>query len=150
MIFSYHQKKVFLDQASSVSPTMVRYYIVFTLWIDGQQYFPNAGTLYYPNSDKIQVAMKFTHLKSKMYSDKEFEIYSYLHAIDNPEMEHFGIPTVYYYGTWECTVMMAISLLDSELNKKSETFNLNVLDALIICKEFVSKTSNFVHVIGIE
>lgn len=104
-----------------------------------------AGTLYYPNSEKIEVAMKFTHFKKKKYAEKEYAIYSYLDAIDNPKVELNGILSVYYYGTWRCTVMMGISLLDSEFNKKHETGNLNVLDALIICKEFVSRIVNLFH-----
>lgn len=118
---------------------------LFIKWPNGKN-VSNTGSLYYPNLDKIQVAMKFTHFKKKIYAEKEYEIYSYLYAIDNPEKERYGIPTVYYYGTWRCTVMMAISLLDSVFNKKHEIGNLNVLDALIICKEFVSRTANFVHV----
>lgn len=93
--------------------------------------------------------MKFTHFKRKQYAEKEYEIYSYLNAIENPKVEHHGIPSVYYYGTWRCTIMMAISLLDSEFNKKHETGNLNVLDALIVCKEFVSEIVNFFYIIKI-
>lgn len=104
----------------------------------------HAGTLHYPNTEKMEVAMKFTHINDKNYAEKEYEIYSYLHAIDNPTVELYGIPSVYYYGTWGDFIMMGITLLDSGLKNAHRAGVLNEADLLIVCKEFVSRKKELV------
>lgn len=100
----------------------------------------HAGTLQYPNTEKMEVAMKFTCIGDKEYAQNEYEIYSYLHAIDNPKVELYGIPSVYYYGIWNDEyIMMGITLLDSGLKKTLKDGQLNELDLLIMCKEFVCR-----------
>lgn len=82
--------------------------------------------------------MKFTHVMDKTSTEKEYATYTYLNAIDDAKMELYGIPTVYYYGTWDNYIMMAITLLDSGYDKAFKANDLNELDLLILCKEFVS------------
>lgn len=46
--------------------------------------------------DKIPVAIKITWDKQAV--DREMRIYNALYAIENPMIETFGIPNVYFYG----------------------------------------------------
>lgn len=64
--------------------------------------------------------MKFSPVeRSIRNSRREYEIYTYLNAIDDPNIEIYGIPTIYYYGTWNNEyTMMAKTLLDTEFEKK--------------------------------
>lgn len=107
----------------------------------------HAGTLHYPNTETVKVAMKFTHINEKQYAEKEYEIYSYLKAIDNPQVELYGIPSVYYYGTWDDYIIMAITLLDSGFKNSYMAGDLTEVDLLVVCKEFVSKKNylQFTH-----
>lgn len=88
-----------------------------------------------------EVAMKFTISANKfraIAAAKEYAIYSYLNAINSTEIEMYGIPSVYYYGRWEGHILMAITLLDSQVKVFSEPRRINVLNVLIIFREFVS------------
>lgn len=83
--------------------------------------------------------MKFTLSVNTENAMKEYEIYTYLNAINNADVERYGIPAVYFYGTWDVYVMMAITLLDAAFNVTAKKGEINELDILIIFQEFVSR-----------
>lgn len=89
-----------------------------------------------------EIVMKFTKLERKSYAEEEFEYYSYLNAINKPEVEQFGIPAVYYYGVCEGfdLVMMGLTILDKDLDDlvKSKRFLENDINVLIVLRDFVS------------
>lgn len=85
-----------------------------------------------------EVAMKFTPSNRKARAQKEYEIYTYLDAIDNEICEQYGIPCVYYYAPWDDYIIMAITLLDEKFENRVRNGVLNEVDLLIICREFVS------------
>lgn len=86
----------------------------------------------------MEIAMKFTELKNEDEAKQEYKIYTYLNAINNPNTEAYGVPTIYYYGTWNDHVMMAMTLLDSEFHKRFDGGKFNEIDLLITFREFVS------------
>lgn len=91
-----------------------------------------------------EIAMKFTPLAEKKAADDEYEMFSYLHAINDPEVEKYGIPAVYYYGVWNQLIMTGFSLLDNnlvELVDSKEFFESDV-NVLLVLRNFVSKKRN--------
>lgn len=86
-----------------------------------------------------EVAIKFTPLEDKKQAMREYEIYSYLLAIDNPIAELFGVPSVYYFDRFENYMIMAMTLLEPTFNQKCKNHELEFGDILIIFREFVSK-----------
>lgn len=94
----------------------------------------STGTLLHPI--RRVVAMKFT--RDAYFAEREFEIYTYLNAINNTDIERFGIPAVYYFGTWHDHILMAITLLDSKFNECHRSRTLKEIDILIVAREFVS------------
>lgn len=89
-------------------------------------------------SVRVEVAMKFTPSKRADVAAREYEMYTYLNAINNTDVERYGIPTVYYYGTWKDNILIAVTLLDPAFNKKSKDRELQEVDILITFREFVS------------
>lgn len=92
------------------------------------------------------VALKFVKLKYKHETDKEFTIYTYLHAIDNSYVEQFGIPAVYYYKQYSPGhMLLAMTFFDGgdliDVAQKGH-FELsddkNVINSLLLFKDFVS------------
>lgn len=98
------------------------------------------GTMPYNGKE---VAIKFTPIEEKKHAFKEYEIYTYLWAIDNPIAESFGIPTVYYFGSRSDYVLMAITLLEPTFHQKSRKFELTLGDVLITFREFVCTTKSY-------
>lgn len=84
------------------------------------------------------VAIKF--VPSEKYIKHEFEMYSYMGAIDNSSVEDYGIPAVHYYGKWEEFSMIAITPLDSKFDeiKTNGKIRMSDLDIFIILREYVS------------
>lgn len=82
--------------------------------------------------------MKFTLSCPGADAKHEYEIYSYLNAINNTEIEKYGIPCIYYYGQWKECQMIGMSLLGTEFNNRYKHLDVNDLDVLILCREFVS------------
>lgn len=108
--------------------------------------------------------MKFTPLAKKKAADEEYEMFSYLHAINEPGVCHFfashrfqysivflhfnfcqqveayGIPTVFYYGEWQELIMMGFSLLDNDLEQlvDSKSFFESDVNVLLVLRDFVS------------
>lgn len=89
-----------------------------------------------------EVAMKFTPKENRQFALKEHQIYQSLKAKNNQSVEAYGIPTVYYFDEWKCDhgeyYVMAITLLDTELNEHLVYDEFRVLDVLITFREFVS------------
>lgn len=82
--------------------------------------------------------MKFTSsYEYRREAEKEYEIYSYLNAINRTEIERMGIPSVYYFGEWDDYILIATTLLDSTFNKKFQAKDIDETDILIVCREFV-------------
>lgn len=102
-----------------------------------------AGELVRGNRVKT-VAMKFSPTLM-MDEDivNEYEMYTYLKAIDNETVESYGIPCVYFYGEWENCTLIAITLLDSRFNEiyKAPQLRIKDIDIFIICRESVSLMS---------
>lgn len=101
------------------------------------------GGLLIPNahvSTIREVAMKFTPSHDENFAIREYEMYTYLNAIDNETVEVYGIPSVYYFGKWNNYVLMGISLLDTTSDRIFKTNKINELDILIMFREFVSIT----------
>lgn len=94
------------------------------------------GTLHYCGVHR-EVAMKYTPPKSSVC-----EKYSYLNAINRPEVEAYGIPAVYYYGQWqeykEKYHLLAIILLVLEFIQRSKDRKVSDVDLLILARGFVS------------
>lgn len=91
-----------------------------------------------------EVAMKFTTSANRyqaISAAKEYAIYSYLNAVNSSNIEMYGIPKVYYYGRWQGYILMALTLLDSRVEVSSKSHRINVLNVLIIFREFVSTYS---------
>lgn len=81
-----------------------------------------------------EIAVKFTELENKHLADAEYEMYTYLYAINNTDVERYGIPTVYYYGEWDHLIIMGLTLLDNGVDSK----HLSESDVLIVLRDFVS------------
>lgn len=88
------------------------------------------------------VAMKFTPASLHLNAEHEYRIYTWLGAINNTEVEKFGIPSVYWYGWWNNHVLMAMTLLDSEFHTRCKKNQVTDVDILIVFREFVN-TSTF-------
>lgn len=77
---------------------------------------------------------------------REYEMYSYLDAIDKPEIEKFGFCSIYYFGKWnEGYMLMAMSLLtDGDLEDKAklgffeDSVENQAINSLILFRNFVS------------
>lgn len=93
--------------------------------------------------------MKFTTIKDQDESDREFEIYSYLGAIDNELVEQFGLCNIYYYGDWTSEwntkfKLMIFTYLSGNLGwpARHDYFNSSIgdngLNTLILFRDFVS------------
>lgn len=89
-------------------------------------------------SDNMQVAMKFSPLHFIDSSKNEYKMYTYLDAINNPNALNDGVPTIYYFGTWNNYTIMAMTLLDSGLQKKIKD-QIEELEVYIVCRDFVSQ-----------
>lgn len=92
--------------------------------------------------------MKFTLIESFDTSETEYVTYSHLNAINNTGVLKYGIPTIYYYGTWNNYKLMAMTLLDSKYQQKIENGDITPMDLLIACREFV-KVIKYIHSRGI-
>lgn len=108
------------------------HFIIFSEKKNNPQFI---GTLRGSNKE---VAMKVTLPNYRIDAKHEYEIYSYLGAINNSAIEAYGIPSVYYYGRWNGCYLLAITLLDSKFNERWKLSYVNEVDILIISREFVS------------
>lgn len=89
--------------------------------------------------------MKFTPKVHKNKSDQEFEMYTYLNAIDDTNVEKFGLATVYYYNEWNKEYMVMVfprfeeDLIDA-LNRGcfNYTIKQGAANVLILFRNFVS------------
>lgn len=87
-----------------------------------------------------EYAIKITYPMYVAEARKEFEMYTYLHAINKSETESFGIPVIYYYDMWKKQdnfTVMAMTLFDPEFGKTMENKKFEQLDIMIMFREFV-------------
>lgn len=87
------------------------------------------------------VAMKITpEMVIELFNMNEYEYYSYMNAINDTTAENYGIPTVYYFGSWEKYSMLAITLLGSSVDKQIHKpgFKTTDVDYFIMFREYVS------------
>lgn len=97
-------------------------------------------------SDKRPVALKFMKMANEEDAKREYEMYSYLDAIDKPEIEKLGFCSIYYFGKWnEDYMLMAMSLLtDGDLDDKAregfldDSVENQAINSLILFRNFVS------------
>lgn len=89
--------------------------------------------------------MKFTQNIHKNESDREFEMYTYLNAIDNTEVEKFGFSAVHYYNEWNNEYMvMVFSRFEEDLINAMYrgcfncTLKQGAANSLILFRNFVS------------
>lgn len=59
-------------------------------------------------------------------------------AYQNPQVENFGIPAVYYYGEWNDFILITITKFDESLDDILKTKLILPLDIMILFKNFVS------------
>ncbi|XP_031630080.1 casein kinase I-like isoform X2 [Contarinia nasturtii] len=97
------------------------------------------------------VAMKFTNNtpKAKANSDREFEMYWYLDAVDKPSVEKYGISPIYYYNKWGPHILTVMSLFDCHLYKKSTEIATEPINTLILFRDFV-RQSKYIHSRGVR
>lgn len=94
----------------------------------------------------VPVAIKFVKNENLKQIEREYEIFSYLDAIKNPDVEKYGIPTVYGFNEWQNCVYIVISLFEFDLIDAVQRGNFNytlqdshkALNSLILFKDFVS------------
>lgn len=84
--------------------------------------------------------MKFTLPNPGHDAKHEYEMYTYLYAINNTEIEAYGIPSVHYYGRWDGCILIAIILLDPDFNERCIARDVSEVDILIMSREYVSKS----------
>lgn len=82
--------------------------------------------------------MKFTPGDLHLYAEHEYEIYTWLGAVNDTKIEAYGVPCVYFYSWWNKHVLTAITLLDSEFHKRCEPIQMTEADILIVFRDFVS------------
>lgn len=100
-------------------------------------------------ADNKLVALKFMDGNRMEDPHREYKIYTYLHAIATPNVERFGIPTVYYYKKWKGFILMVLSYLNGgDLITAVEAGHFkNPLDSLILFRDFVSVFRLFIHIV---
>lgn len=101
----------------------------------------NFSGILIPNNK--EVAMKFTANLYESYAKDEYEMYNYMHAIDDPASELRGIPAVYYYGHWKDFTIMATTLLESSCATKLSDKKFTNNDILLMARNFVSRIDYF-------
>lgn len=87
------------------------------------------------------VAMKISPIcMLESLTVNEYDLYTYMKAVDNATVENYGIPAVYYYGVWENCTMLAITLLQSSLSNiiNASGLQLTDIDIFILFREYVS------------
>lgn len=80
--------------------------------------------------------MKFVCEKNANLAKREYDVYTYLNAIFNPDVERYGIPSIYYYNRYGEYQLMVLSLFECNLLNKESA--IQVIDNLIVFRDFVS------------
>lgn len=84
--------------------------------------------------------MKFVSTIEK--GRKEYKMYTYLNAINNPNVMADGISSIYYFGIWNNHTMMGMTLHDTKSMKDIYDGAVGESHFLIIFREFVSQRIN--------
>lgn len=102
---------------------------------------PSVGT---KRDDGQSVALKFVEKHNRFISDREFQMYGYLNAIEDGEMvDKFGISKLHYYQEWKGYMLTVLSLFDGgdldDLNRYFDYKNANLaVNSLLLFRDFVS------------
>ncbi|XP_031635190.1 uncharacterized protein LOC116348350 [Contarinia nasturtii] len=95
-----------------------------------------------------EVAMKFISAEFENYAKNEHQAYKTLGAVNNTEKEVYGIPTLYHFGRWKNYFVLAITLLDSEFERRWKNCELTTMNKLIVFREMV-RITKYIHSRGI-
>lgn len=88
-----------------------------------------------------EIAVKFTPPKYEKFTFNEYEVYQSMNAVENLDVERYGIPNVYYFDRWgeSGPMMMGLTLLDNTLQKIDDlVFRAHPVNALIVFRDVVS------------
>lgn len=89
---------------------------------------------------KREIAMKFIPPRNKEFAEEEYTIYTCLNAINNTDVERYGIPSIYYFGSYKNYTMIGFTLLEKEFNSVFDDFDFDLIDVLVTIQEFVRRT----------
>lgn len=87
--------------------------------------------------DKKPVAIKFIYKSNVEYAQREYEMYSYMKAINETNVQKYGITAVYYYDTWENFIVTAYPDLEETLAHRAEIGRVETYDILFVIQQFV-------------
>lgn len=95
--------------------------------------------------------MKFVPDENRNTAEREFQMLTYLNAINRTEIERFGFPAVYYYSNWKGFILTIISYFDGgdlveRKNKgffESSSSESKSIDSLILFRDFVSAIPSY-------
>lgn len=95
--------------------------------------------------------MKFVLDEYRNTTEREFQIFTYLNAINRTDIERFGFPAVYYYNDWNGYILTVISYFDGGdlVDRRNKGFFQNPssesesIDSLILFRNFVSAISTY-------
>lgn len=95
--------------------------------------------------------MKFVLNDFRNNTEREYQIFTYLNAINRPEIERFGFPALYYSNDWKGYILMVISYFDGGdlVRRRNKGFFQNPssesksIDSLILFRNFVSSNSSY-------
>lgn len=92
--------------------------------------------------DNREVAMKFTNSSQLKSSEREYEMHSYLNAINNSDVLKYGISPIYYYNPKfaDDYILTVFPLFKSSLREvlRYEFEEWDTIDTLILLRDFVS------------
>lgn len=89
------------------------------------------------HKDKIPVAIKFIKKTDLEFAQREYEMYSYMKAINKTDVEKYGIASVYYYGRWKGFIVSAYTGLEDTLAHRIEIGRVETYDILFVIQQFV-------------
>lgn len=96
------------------------------------------GLVYEGVLNGMRVAMKFVSSDFHRAATNEINAYVALGALNNTNLEAYGIPTLFHHGTWNNSYILATTLLDSKFEQTRKAGRLTAIDKLIVFREMVS------------
>lgn len=90
--------------------------------------------------DDRPVTIKFVPNTKITESEREFELFKYLDAYNNPKVERFGIPSIYFHDQWQNYTVTAFTRLEQTLWQLGDEgyFSYESFDIMLLFKQFVS------------
>lgn len=87
--------------------------------------------------DDKPVAIKFINKINRVQAKREYQMYSYLYAIDNATVEQYGVPSLYYYGEWANFIVTAYTELEETVAVRVHSGTYYNYDILLLIQQFV-------------